>query len=260
MRRLAAALTLLFAVSARADGSFTIVYGPVKSKVSAEIADGLRKSGGMELLASKLTSLVTLPRDLPIVFGDCGVVNAFYNSDKHAIVLCYELMEHYLDLFSHQDKVKLATAAELGKVVGEATVFAFFHELGHALIGELGLPATGREEDAVDEFATLLLAGVGEIGERSALAGAWWFMLEAEHRGAKPPVFWDEHSFDLQRLATITCLLYGHNPQKFETLMVQLGIAAQRRERCTREFPKKKASWATLLKPHLKSAQAEGWH
>jgi hypothetical protein len=259
MHRLAAVLTLCVALDARADGVFKVVYGPVKSKVSAEIADGLRKSGGMEVLAAKLSQLINLPRDLPIVFADCGVVNAFYSSDKHSIVLCYELMEHYADLFGHQTQVKLGSAADLGKVVGEATVFAFFHELGHALIGELALPATGREEDAVDEFATLLLSGVGEIGERSALAGAWWFILEAQQRGTKPPVFWDEHSFDLQRLATITCLLYGKNPQKFHSLMVQLGIAAQRQERCTKEFPKKQASWSALLKPHLKSARAEGW-
>ncbi len=259
MRALAFALILLSAALARADGQLKIVYGPVTSKVSQDIADGMQKSGGMEMLAGKLSGLFMLPRDLPIVFTDCGVINAFYNPDKHAIIVCYELMEHFTELFAHQTAVKIANATELGKMVGQATMFAFFHELGHALIGELGIPATGREEDAVDEFATLLLVGVGDVGEQSALGGAFWFILEAAQRGEKPPVFWDEHSFDLQRLGTIVCLLYGHAPEKFAPLMARLGIPDQRQKRCTLEFPKKQQSWETLLKPYMKVQRAEGW-
>jgi hypothetical protein len=259
MRALAVTLTLLIAALAHADGEFKIVYGPVKTKISQDIADGLQKSGGMEKLAAKLTGLIKLPRDVAIVFTDCGVVNAFYYPEKHAIILCYELMEHFGDLFSHQTAVKLADVNALGKMVGEATMFSFFHELGHALIGELGIPATGREEDAVDEFATLLLVGIGELGEQSAMSGAFWFILEAEHRGEKPPVFWDEHSFDMQRLGTIVCLLYGHHPEKFAPLMLKLGVPEQRQKRCSLEFPKKKQSWLTLLKPYMKGQHAEGW-
>lgn len=33
-----------------------------------------------------------------------------------------------------------------------------FHELGHAFISLYDLPITGREEDAVDQFAAILLA------------------------------------------------------------------------------------------------------
>jgi hypothetical protein len=259
MRRLVALLVVLHAGAARADGAFKIVYGPVKTKVSAELADGIRRSGGMETLAASLTSTIKLPRDLPVVFTDCGVVNAFYAPEKHAIVVCYELMEHFTELFSHQTVIPIASTSDLGKLVGEATVFAFFHELGHALIGELAIPATGREEDAVDEFATLLLSFVGDLGDQSAVAGAFWFMLEAEHRGEKQPVFWDEHSFDLQRLGTIVCILYGHNPDKFASLMTRLQIPEARQKRCITEFPKKKASWSTLLKPYIKSQKAEGW-
>jgi Putative metallopeptidase len=41
-------------------------------------------------------------------------------------------------------------------VVGN-TLFALGHELGHALVSDLRLPVLGREEDAVDIFATLAL-------------------------------------------------------------------------------------------------------
>src|SRR5215213_9965570 len=41
-----------------------------------------------------------------------------------------------------------------------AMMFVFFHEFGHMAIDLLKLPSTGPEEDAVDEFSTLILTEV----------------------------------------------------------------------------------------------------
>ena len=47
-------------------------------------------------------------------------------------------------------------------MLGEAMAFAMhdaaftmYHEVGHLLVGELGLPVLGKEEDAVDSWATI---------------------------------------------------------------------------------------------------------
>jgi hypothetical protein len=40
------------------------------------------------------------------------------------------------------------------------TVFTLHHELGHALIDQLDLPVLGREEDAVDHLATIMMLPV----------------------------------------------------------------------------------------------------
>jgi hypothetical protein len=45
-------------------------------------------------------------------------------------------------------------------VVGNA-LFTLGHELGHAVVSEFNLPVLGREEDAVDAFATFALLHVG---------------------------------------------------------------------------------------------------
>src|SRR3546814_15326340 len=37
------------------------------------------------------------------------------------------------------------------------TIFTLFHELGHALVDKLEIPVLGREEDAVDALAVLLM-------------------------------------------------------------------------------------------------------
>ena len=71
----------------------------------------------------------------------------------------------------------------------------FFHELGHALSNVLDLPITGKEEDAVDQLSTFLLAEGDDDNEASALNGAYWFLLEAQQRGPiVKRLFADEHS------------------------------------------------------------------
>src|SRR5262245_5446003 len=45
-------------------------------------------------------------------------------------------------------------------VVGNI-LFVMSHELGHALISEMGLPVLGKEEDAADAFATLVALKIG---------------------------------------------------------------------------------------------------
>jgi hypothetical protein len=53
-------------------------------------------------------------------------------------------------------------------------LFVGFHELGHAVIQELGLPVLGRQEDAADSFATLALLKLGTnfFLERAGPGGA----------------------------------------------------------------------------------------
>jgi hypothetical protein len=232
-----------------------VVYAGAKSQFNREMEEGLRKSGGFESLAAGLDSLFAMPRDLPIVMGECGVINMFYDPQGHRIVVCYEYMEHLLNLAKEQH-MNFANDNEVGQWVGSVTVFALFHELGHALINELNLPATGREEDAVDEFATLLLSHIGEPGTMASLSAAAWFKVEdqsMQQHGVKNP-FWDEHSFNLQRMVTIVCILIGTDQHKFQPLADTLQIPPERVARCMQDYPKKDNAWKQLLKPYMKRA------
>ncbi len=214
---------------------------------------GLRASGGFEKLAGALDSLFQMPRDLPIVMADCGVVNLFYDPEHHRIVVCYDFMQHLVTLAQEQ-KMNFKTQTELGEWIGSVTVFALFHEFGHALINELGLPSTGREEDAVDEFASLLLSQIGAPGANAALSGAGWFKLEdtsmRQHHVSNP--YWDEHSFNLQRMVTVVCILLGSNPDKYKPIADSLDMPLERDQRCVADYVKKDKAWQTLLAPYLK--------
>ncbi len=41
-----------------------------------------------------------LPRQLPVTFKDCEVLNAWYDPRQGSITMCYELIEHFVTTIS----------------------------------------------------------------------------------------------------------------------------------------------------------------
>ena len=144
------------------------------------------------------------------------------------------------------------------KVLLGTTFGVFFHELGHALIGELNLPATGPEEDAADGFSALLVSeGVKEIddpkdkeiaegfAEYSSLV--WYYSgLEAQKKGQTAP-WQDEHAPDLKRFRNSFCLIYGSDPQRYADVAQTAGFEARTLDRCLQEYEKRYAAWEAIL-------------
>lgn len=236
-------------VSSGSGGEFKVVYASVNKPAYKALQQVFQQNQSFEKVAQALNQTLAIPRDVPIVFGECGVGNAYYQPSQHRIVMCYELIEYFSKVF----KGKYKSTAEMNQAVAGATVFTFFHELGHALIGELKLPVTGREEDAADEFSTLLLSGGKDSTGKAPLAAATWFALE----GAKPKheKFWDEHSLDMQRFYGIVCLLYGRDSSRYATLAKNIGFPDARLKKCKAEYPQKTRAWKALLAPHLKKQE-----
>lgn len=193
-----------------------------------------------------VNGLVTLPRNMDVSFQECGKANAFYSPKTGNITYCYELVR----LFDQLSK-NLKTPEEQQRLIRGAVFFVFFHEFGHALIHELKLPTTGREEDVVDQFATLLLLEQGERGEEAALSGAAFFLLLSGLPENKPD-FWDEHSLDAQRFYNISCWLYGASPFRQVNLVAKGLLPAARAARCGDEFTQLRSSWKTIAEPKLK--------
>src|SRR5262249_30856938 len=157
-------------------------------------------------------------------------VNAFYDPSSKRIIVCYELLDYFVDVFKPVAKDQ----TELGNAVLGATMFSFFHETGHGLIHLLDLPAVGREEDSVDQLATLTLIAGGDEGVSMALSGAYWFQLQSKGEHKTP--FWDEHGFDAQRFYNIVCLIYGSNPDKYAQFVSSGTLPPERAKRCPEEY------------------------
>lgn len=246
MKRLLLGLALFASClgTARADGQITVHWQPSKTELGEKIRAIPQLHTAWDAIAQVLNSSFVLPRNLPIVFADIGQANAFYSPKDHAIIIGYEM---FGELGQTYKKMSSSTD-ELGSHMLGGIFFIFFHEFGHALIGECGIPATGREEDAVDEFSALLLAE-SEFGQNAMVSAAAYFNATAND--PSPQAYFDEHSLNQQRVSTIMTILYASNPQNFGGLCQQLGIPERTLARAQNDFPKKRKAWETLLKPHL---------
>jgi hypothetical protein len=151
------------------------------------------------------------------------------------------------------------SAEQLGRhveFVTGATLFVLAHEIGHALIGVMGLAVLGREEDAADACATLLALRMGNAFADRVVANAakGWFLSDRRDKDAGiKTVFYDEHGLDLQRAYFIVCLMVGGEPEKFSSLADDVKLPSERQGTCQGDHSNASWSWEKALKPHLRA-------
>lgn len=199
---------------------------------------------------SEALAQIKWPRQLTLMAVECGQANAFYNPQQHSITICYEFADDLYRLFSQTQ----SSQDQQSLLLGGALVFTLLHEVGHAAIGELNIPAIGREEDAADQFAALAFVADSNNAAQSLMGPLWWFQLQAQKsfflgfdmRDAKS-LYADEHGVDEQRFYNISCLLYGSNPSANQEIVANGMLTPERARRCPSEYQKIRRSWELLL-------------
>jgi hypothetical protein len=144
-------------------------------------------------------------------------------------------------------------------VVGNA-YHTLFHEAGHMLVSEFDLPILGREEDSVDNLATVMMLGFDELAFDNALvdtADGFWMTDEAAKSGSDAEetddsAYYDEHGLDLQRSYQVVCLMVGHDAADFKEIADTYELPGERRDTCAEEYAQISKSWEKVLKPHLR--------
>ena len=236
---------LLTSLAFAQKGQIKVSFIAPKSEISkavhqAFVAD---KTNGIQVLMNVISQLYKLPRNMDVVFAETGTVNAWYDPEHHAVIMAYDFVEFMIkdavaNKANEQEAIQYATGAIL---------FTLMHEMGHALIGEMDVPVVGREEDAADEFATMILLDCGDQGHEILGSAADWFGTMS--RNQKELAFWDEHSLDQQRLFNILLLMYGHSPDKYGSI-VSTAIPKNRMAKALHEYKIKEHRWDKLLKPY----------
>ena len=223
----------------------------------------------LEEFANVLNGGFRLPSDLTVTAMQCDTVNAFYSPRDRAIQLCYEFVEYFYSLHTNDLRGpdgKVDAAALQQAVIGSVR-FVMYHEVGHALVGILDLPITGREEDAVDQLAAvILLSSEDEADSIAVLDGAYTHLLSADARAASEakltpgqrkwleenPITADEHSLDEQRFYNTICLAYGKDQETFADFVTEGVLPKARAQRCPWEWSRISRSWQRLLEPFAK--------
>lgn len=238
-------------------GKFRLTYAATKNAEYRKVQALFKETGLLEEAVSGLNDTFRIPRDVEVLVRECGEANSYYEPDKHRISLCYELVSYYSDSF-FADATTNEEKTDAGEAVAGATLFTLFHELGHALIDLWDLPITGREEDAVDQLATIILLEGGEDGQTAALNGASAFWGNGEEdedgdsAGEEERSFWDEHSLGEQRFYNIVCWSYGSDPDGNADLIGDDWLPEDRADSCPEEYSRMAKAWDTLLSPYVK--------
>jgi hypothetical protein len=141
---------------------------------------------------------------------------------------------------------------KLGFATGAVIGFILEHEFTHALIHIYDLPVLGKEEDAADTLATLLLLKSPK-GDKLAL-GAAEFWADFSGRQNPPAIadYADAHSLDLQRAYSIICDIAGSNQERYDEIN-QAGILPKGDiQSCPAQYQQDVKSFTQVLQPHVK--------
>lgn len=237
-------------------GDFKVAYEKIANPDNRELQEIFRGTRLLEETAKALNEKLALPVDVTVALRECGTADATWEADKHRISVCYELVGAFAELFLRSGKVP--DAEQAGAAVAAATLFALLHETGHALIDLYQLQAAGREEEAADQIATLVLLGSGKEGGTTAVEDASVLLTQERDAGSRARLarvpFWSGHRFDEARLSSILCWVYGRDPQAFQELAGDGTLPAPRAGGCGLEYEQVAKAWAEPLAPYLK-----GW-
>lgn len=150
------------------------------------------------------------------------------------------------------DEEQLASASAFAL---NNTQFVLYHEIGHMLVDQFGLPILGRQEDAADNIATyLLLAQQTDEADNALIDAAYgWLLTDAAsgEQDMEAADFYDEHSLDLQRAYAIVCLMAGGDLDEFSDIADDYALDDDRRASCQDDYTYFEQSIAGLLGPHL---------
>lgn len=233
-------------------------WEPIEDAEAAELAAAIEERTFFDAAVAIANAHLKLPRDVTVVHRTCGRSTAVYRGGEMEIWLCYEKLLDIAELAREPAGGELTAPSEA--VAAARTIstwlFIFFHELGHAVIDLFDLPVLGKEEDAADEFAALMLLHTRGV-EVTQLAAGYW-NATSQGRTYDAALYADEHSLDVQRYYAILCLTYGSDPEGQQQLVGEELLSPERAQECPREYGQTLDAWHQLLGPWLASSLGPG--
>ena len=149
-----------------------------------------------------------------------------------------------------------------------ATLSILSHELGHAMIGEFGIPSTGAEEDTADQFAALIMSSITSDDQFADMAPEgrnfvtdmvrystllWFYDAQKSAKTGLEIPWYDEHSASETRFRNTLCTIYGSAPAIFAPLADEVGLPERERGRCEVDFAKGYRAWETIIAPYARN-------
>jgi hypothetical protein len=242
---------LLFSLSNVAAAEVKLVLQPAKNGIEKRINKRLATSPTIINAIKFLNDTFITPTDITLAFGSYEKI--WY--EHHEIQIPYQFIQNIREGYNNTRIPH--RFAERDEFTGNTLFHVIFHEMAHALIEQYRLPVIGREEDAADSLADVLLIYFFEAGDQIVISAADLFYINSVHEGRLTKEdYWADHSLDKQRYYARICHAYGSNPTEHASLKQRVQFTDERAKRCIRQYREVERSWLTLLKPALKNSQA----
>jgi hypothetical protein len=143
-------------------------------------------------------------------------------------------------------------------------LFAFSHEMGHAVYDLYDIAVFGRQEDAADQFATYMILQFGGERTHRLIKGAAWsykgFMKNFQDQAqvAMPLVaFSSDHGLPQQRFYNLACISYGYDPKIFAEVLHDDILPEHRAKVCKYEYSNLRYAVRKMIGPHIDQAQEQ---
>ncbi len=138
--------------------------------------------------------------------------------------------------------------SEQNAIVLDVVTHTLLHETAHALIAQLDIPIVGKEEDAADALATMLLLEYHDSGTDIALTAADMFALEDQSIDQfENADYWGVHSLDIQRYYSTLCYIAGNNDDERQLIIEDELLSEDKADECIDEYALMVSSWEALL-------------
>ncbi|KFA98639.1 DUF4344 domain-containing metallopeptidase [Vibrio sp. ER1A] len=225
-----------------------ISYGDTNTTSELQAKTTIEQSKINELVVQLSDAYFPFNNDLTIQYG--GDDGPLYDPQAHVVHIPYEFYTDSLNYFLNNDyQKKFGKPAKDGAL--DTLLHTLLHEAGHAYVADHGIAILGKEEDAVDNFAAVLMLNYVENGADATISAADMFSFESEDR----PDYYDfaeyigEHSFDLQRYFSTLCLVYGSDPESHATLLgeIEEDYREEQKDKCEMTFQQIDMNWKQVL-------------
>lgn len=224
MKKLAKALLAITTISSFSALANNITVSYLKPTNSDD------KASLIQLQESQINELVVelgkthFPFDNPLTIEYGSDDGPLFNPETNTIQMPYHFMaeaNHYFSKNKYDEKFN--KSAQDGAI--DTVLHTLFHEIAHAYIADKNIPILGKEEDAADNLAAVMMIEYVDNGADSAISAADMFAFESEDmpQDIQAAEYIDEHSFNLQRYFQTLCLVYGSDPEQYSTLLDEIG-------------------------------------
>jgi Putative metallopeptidase len=221
-----------------------IAYEPPTEPQLRPIYEQLKQRAVLEELQYFLTPL-RLPRPITVRTAQCGATTLPYTPQGPATI-CYEMVAAIGQIAAaHTQDQQLRQTVILGAFIETA-----LHETANAIFDVLQVPIWGREGDAADRLAALIMTQFGEEVAQTAIVGTAQLFMWSDKRWTGSD-FAVADSPDYQRFFNYVCIAYAAAPLQFGGLVDDGLLPKRRARRCGDEYGQIRKAFDLRIMPYV---------